>query len=280
MGAAVPTSVPLVTASFNPFGAPNPFTRRPDPFISLLGALGGTANGQSLLSIVGSQQQLIQRGAALGPAVDLPPPTTITRFQERAATLRDEAQGLATVAATIATATRPTERDLLTARQRTSALVRTYNDALKLVTSAPLVLKSELADGLEATASTYQTELSAVGITIAADGTLSLDEATLADALAPSSTTLTSAATTLRDLGRALGTLGQQLSASPVDALRYAPPPDPRAEAPAGSPGQPPAVLMRGAGIVYAYLVARQHIRVLSDLGGAGNTGTRFNALI
>jgi hypothetical protein len=275
----MPTSVSLATASFNPLGLPNPFARHPDRFLTLLGTLGGTALGQASLNLIANQQQLIQRGGALGPAVDTASLMTIARFRERTATLRDVGRALATTGQTIAAATRPTEGDLLTVRQRVAELVRTYNDTLKLVQNAPLVLKSELADSLKATVAANKNNLEAIGITIATDGTLRLDEEALARALAPSSSTVTTAATTLRDLGRALGTLGQQLSTAPLEKLRYTPPPEPRSEQQAITAARPPTFAFSSAAIVSTYLVMREQFRLFSELGGFGS-GTQFSTLV
>lgn len=274
------TQVPVLTQTFSPLGRPNPFARRPDPLLALLGAVAGAAVGQTLLPAVAEQQRLIQHGANLGPATPAEPPTALLRLRERAGTLADAGTALAAVSQTLAEASIPTEDDLLAARQRTAGLVRTYNDTLKQITSSPLVLKEELADSLEATATALETSLSTLGITIGSDGTLSLSESTLADQLSTTSTSVATATTTLRELGGRLGALGTQLRAAPDEALLYQPTPDPRIERLGRQPQRTPAIAVGGAGLVYAYLFAKQQVRMLSDLGSLGPSGALFNAVV
>lgn len=274
------TPVPVLTQGFSPLGRPNPFARRPDPLLALLGSVAGAAVGQTLLPAVAQQQRLIQHGANLGPATPPEPPTALLRLRERGGTLADAGSALATVSETLAEASIPTEDDLLAARQRTAGLVRTYNDALKQITSSPLVLKEELADGLEATATALESSLNTVGITIDPDGALTLSASTLADELSTTSTTVATAAATLRELGSRLGALGTQLRAAPNEALLYQPTPDPRVERPGRQPQRTPSIAIGGAGLVYAYLFAKQQVRMLSDLGSLGASGALFNAVV
>lgn len=273
------TPVPVLTRSASPLGQANPFARRPDPLLAFLGSLAGGAVGQQLLPAV-AKQQLIESGVRLGTATPPQPPMALARLRERAATLADEGAALAAVSETLAEASRPAEDDLLAARQRAAGLVRTYNDAAKQITSAPLVLKRELADSLESTASALEASLSTVGITINGDGTLSLSESTLADRLSTTSTTVATAATTLRELGGRLGALGTQLRTAPNEALLYQPTPDPRSERPGAQPQPPRAVALGGAGVAYAYLFARQQVRMLTEFGFLGTSGGLFNTVV
>lgn len=270
--------MPLANSGVPSLGAVSPFARRADPLLAFLSRLSGVAIGRALLPIVDQQQKVLQSSIRLGPAPESPAPSALRRFRDVSADLSAEGVALATIANTIDQAQYPAENDLLAARQATARVVRTSNELFNFVNEAPLILKTELADSLEATATALQSDLSSIGITINADGTLSLNETTLATALDLGSSTVDSAATTLRELGSRLGTLGTQFSQSPAVQLLYQPELNLTSERASARPEAPPPVTLSGAEVVYAYLVSSQRIRMFDAVSLAGSSGTLFSA--